>query len=95
MHYKDYYRILGIDLHASPADIKKAFRKLARKFHPDISKEPHAEMRMKEINEAYTVLSDTKRRKAYDLLGHGYQPGKEFKPPPDWNAGLNKAPNPV
>lgn len=70
------------------ADIKKAFRKLARKYHPDVSKEPNAEARMKEVNEAYTVLSDVEKRAAYDQLGRGYRPGQEFRPPPNWDAGF-------
>ena len=69
-------------------DIKKAYRKLARKYHPDVSKEPDAEQRMKEVNEAYAVLSDPEKRAAYDQLGNGYQPGQDFRPPPDWDAGL-------
>lgn len=88
MQYKDYYQILGVPRDAAQADIKKAFRKLARKFHPDVSKEVDAEARMKEVNEAYTVLSDTEKRAAYDQLGRGYQPGQEFKPPPNWDAGF-------
>lgn len=88
MQYKDYYQILGVKKDAALADIKKAFRKLARKYHPDVSKEPNAEAKMKEINEAYTVLSDVEKRAAYDQLGHGYRPGQEFKPPPNWDAGF-------
>lgn len=88
MQYKDYYQALGVNRDASQADIKKAFRKLARKYHPDVSKETNAEARMKEINEAYTVLSDTEKRAAYDQLGRGYRPGEEFRPPPNWDAGF-------
>jgi len=88
LQYKDYYQILGVKKDAALADIKKAFRKLARKYHPDVSKEPNAEAKMKEINEAYTVLSDVEKRAAYDQLGRGYQPGQEFKPPPNWDAGF-------
>lgn len=88
MQYKDYYQILGVNRDASLADIKKSFRKLARKYHPDVSKEANAEYRMKEINEAYTVLSDTEKRAAYDQLGRGYRPGEEFRPPPNWDAGF-------
>ncbi|BBL59989.1 DnaJ C-terminal domain-containing protein [Methylomonas koyamae] len=88
MQYKDYYQILGVSRDAALADIKKAYRKLARKYHPDISKEPDAEAKMKEINEAYAVLSDTEKRAAYDQLGRGYRSGQEFHPPPNWDAGF-------
>ncbi len=88
MQYKDYYQILGVSRDAALDGIKKAYRKLARKFHPDISKEADAEARMKEINEAYAVLSDTEKRAAYDQLGRGYRPGQEFHPPPNWDAGF-------
>lgn len=88
LQYKDYYQTLGVARDAALADIKKAFRKLARKYHPDVSKEPGAEARMKEINEAYTVLSDPEKRAAYDRLGQGYRSGQEFKPPPNWDAGF-------
>ncbi|WP_445367025.1 DnaJ C-terminal domain-containing protein [Methylomonas sp. BW4-1] len=88
MQYKDYYQILGVNRDAVLADIKKAYRKLARKYHPDISKEADAESHMKEINEAYAVLSDTEKRAAYDQLGRGYRPGQEFRPPPNWDAGF-------
>lgn len=88
MEFKDYYKILGVPRDATADDIKKAFRKLARKYHPDISKEAGAEARMQEINEANAVLSDPEKRAAYDQLGKGYQPGQEFRPPPDWDAGF-------
>jgi curved DNA-binding protein len=88
MQFKDYYQILGVSRDETADNIKKAFRKLARKYHPDISKEPDAEARMKEVNEAYTVLSDPEKRAAYDQLGSGYQPGQDFRPPPDWDTGF-------
>lgn len=88
MQYKDYYQILDVKRDASLEEIKKAFRKLARKYHPDVSKEPDAEARMKEVNEAYTVLSDVEKRAAYDQIGKGYQSGQEFRPPPNWDAGF-------
>ena len=88
MQFKDYYQTLGVAREATAEDIKKAFRKLARKYHPDVSKEKDAEQRMQEINEAYTVLSDPERRAAYDQVGSGYQPGQDFRPPPDWDAGF-------
>jgi curved DNA-binding protein len=88
MEFQDYYRTLGVTRDATAEDIKKAFRKLARKFHPDVSKQSDAELRMKELNEAYAVLSDLEKRAAYDQLGRGHQPGQEFRPPPDWNTGF-------
>ncbi len=88
MEFKDYYQVLGVARDASAADIKKAFRALARKFHPDVSKEPGAAARMSEINEANTVLSDPERRAAYDAVGQGHRAGERFTPPPDWDAGF-------
>ncbi|MGM0593704.1 MAG: DnaJ C-terminal domain-containing protein [Pseudomonadota bacterium] len=87
MEYKDYYKILGIERDASQAEIKRAYKKLARKYHPDVSKESDAEARFKAINEAYHVLNDPEKRKAYDQLGARWQQGQEFHPPPDWDAG--------
>lgn len=88
MEFQDYYETLGVERDASADAIKKAFRKLARKYHPDVSKEPDAELRMKQINEANAVLSDPEKRAAYDQLGSGYQAGQEFRPPPNWDAGF-------
>jgi curved DNA-binding protein len=88
LQFKDYYQTLGVARDATAEDIKKAFRKLARKFHPDLSKAPDAEARMKEVNEAYTVLADPEKRAAYDAVGRGYQPGQDFRPPPDWDANF-------
>ena len=88
MEFKDYYKTLGVPREATADEIKKAFRRLARKYHPDISKEHDAEARMKDVNEAYTVLSDADKRAAYDQLGRGYRPGQEFRPPPDWDSGF-------
>ena len=87
MEFKDYYKTLGVDKTADDAAIKKAYRKLARKYHPDVSKERDAETRMKEINEAREVLSDVEKRAAYDSLGSGHQGGENFNPPPGWDAG--------
>ncbi|MCC5860229.1 MAG: DnaJ domain-containing protein [Ectothiorhodospiraceae bacterium] len=92
MEYKDYYKVLGVDRKASQADIKKAYRRLARKYHPDVSKEPDAEARFKEISEAYEVLHDPEKRAAYDQLGSGWRQGQDFRPPPgwDWNGDFGR-----
>src|SRR5258706_778183 len=84
MKYKDYYAILGVKRDASADDIKKAYRKLAQKHHPDVNKDPKSEEKFKEVAEAYQTLKDAEKRAAYDQLGSAYQPGQEFRPPPDW-----------
>jgi curved DNA-binding protein len=87
MQYKDYYKTLGIERDASQNDIKKAYRRLARKYHPDVSKASNAEERFKEVGEAYAVLKDPEKRAAYDQLGSEWHSNEQFQPPPDWNAG--------
>lgn len=91
MEYKDYYKVLGLTREATADDIKKAYRKLARKYHPDVSKEAQAEARFKEIGEANEVLKDPEKRAAYDRLGANWRSGQDFQPPPDWNAGFETA----
>jgi curved DNA-binding protein len=84
MEYKDYYKILGVARTATEDDIKRAYRKLARKYHPDVSKEPNAEEQFKAVQEAYEVLKDKKKREAYDQLGSHWKSGQDFRPPPNW-----------
>jgi curved DNA-binding protein len=88
MQFKDYYQIMGIQRDATQDEIKRAYRKLARKYHPDVSKEPDAEEKFKEIGEAYEVLKDPEKRAAYDQLGENWQQGQEFNPPPGWQDGF-------
>ena len=85
MKYKDYYGVMGVDRKASAEEIKNAYRKLARKYHPDVSKEPDAEEKFKEIGEAYETLKDPEKRAAYDQLG-SHRPGQDFRPPPGWES---------
>ncbi|MBN1683836.1 MAG: DnaJ domain-containing protein [Gammaproteobacteria bacterium] len=85
MQYKDYYKIMSVSRDASADEIKKAYRKLARKYHPDVSKEKNAEEKFKEVQEAYEVLKDSKKRKAYDQLGANWKAQQEFTPPPGWH----------
>jgi len=89
MKYRDYYEILGVARDASSADIKRAYKRLARKYHPDVSKEPDAEERFKEVGEAYDVLRVRDKRATYDNLGSSWHAGDDFSPPPGWDTGLN------
>ncbi|HTX24813.1 MAG TPA: DnaJ C-terminal domain-containing protein [Steroidobacteraceae bacterium] len=88
MEYRDYYQSLGVPRNATAEDVKKAYRRLARKYHPDVSKEPNAEEKFKEVQEAYEVLKDAEKRAAYDQLGSQWKQGEQFRPPPDWGSGF-------
>ncbi|MEM7363295.1 MAG: DnaJ C-terminal domain-containing protein [Pseudomonadota bacterium] len=88
MEFRDYYEVLGIDREAAQDEIKRAYRKLARKYHPDVSSETDAEDRFKQIGEAYEVLKDPEKRAAYDELGENWQAGQDFRPPPGWDQGF-------
>lgn len=88
MKFKDYYETLGVPRNATQDDVKRAYRKLARKHHPDVSKDPDAEVRFKELGEAYAVLKDPEKRTAYDQMGSQWKTGQDFQPPPDWDAGF-------
>jgi curved DNA-binding protein len=88
MEYRDYYKILGVARTAAAEDIKKSYRRLARKYHPDVSQEKDAEQKFKEVQEAYEVLKDPEKRAAYDQLGSEWKTGQQFRPPPDWGSGF-------
>jgi DnaJ-class molecular chaperone len=88
MKFKDYYEVMGVPRGATQDEIKRSYRKLARKFHPDVSKEKDAEDRFKELQEAYEVLKDPEKRAAYDQLGANWRQGQDFRPPPDWGKGF-------
>lgn len=87
--YKDYYEILGVSRTASQDDIRKAYRALAKKYHPDVNKSTGSEEKYKEINEAYEVLKDPEKRSKYDTLGSNWRPGQDFTPPPGWEGGVH------
>lgn len=88
MKFKDYYEILGLARSATQDEVKHAYRKLARKYHPDVSKDPDAEARFKELGEAYAVLKDPEKRAAYDQMGSQWKAGQDFQPPPGWDTGF-------
>jgi curved DNA-binding protein len=91
MQFKDYYETLGLTRGADASQVKRAYRQLARRYHPDVSKEKNAEDRFKEVQEAYEVLRDPEKRAAYDQLGRDYRPGQQFRPPPDWETRFGQS----
>ena len=94
MEYRDYYKVLEVARTATADEVKRAYRKLARRFHPDVSKEKNAEARFKEVQEAYEVLKDPEKRAAYDQLGSDFRGGQQFRPPPDWGNQFEFSSNP-
>jgi len=88
MDFRDYYEVMGVARDATQDEIKRAYRKLARKYHPDVSDEAAAEERFKEVGEAYEVLKDPEKRTAYDRLGANWKEGQDFRPPPGWDEGF-------
>ncbi len=88
MKFKDYYETFGLPREATQDEIKRAYRKLARKYHPDVSKAADAEARFKELGEAYAVLKDPEKRAAYDQMGSQWKAGQDFQPPPGWDEGF-------
>ena len=93
MQFKDYYETLGVSRSADAEEVKRAYRKLARKYHPDVSKEKNAEAKFKDVQEAYEVLRDSDKRAAYDQLGRDYRTGQQFRPPPDWQQRFSQSPS--
>jgi curved DNA-binding protein len=91
MQFKDYYDTLGVNRGAPAEEIKRAYRKLARKYHPDVSKERNAEAKFKDLQEAYEVLKDPEKRASYDQLGRDYRPGQQFRPPPGWEQHFGRS----